>query len=302
MSSRNSITPILQHSITPAAPPSIPAATRLVDLHLHTRFSDGSYSPAELIHAAQGAGLAAIAVTDHDTLLGIADCLAAGQRAGFEVVAGVEMTCRIDTIELHLLGYFFGETWKSESLHAICHHATKIRDQRIDDFIARLNALGIALTRADVGAPGVNPGSLGRPHVAAALVHKGVVKNLDEAFERFLKRGRPAYVERYRMTIAEAIGHIKRAGGLAVLAHPGLNRIDARIPELVDQGLDGLEVWHSKHSPTHSAKYLDMAAKLGLVATGGSDCHGPARGPAVIGSIKVPYAQLEALRDRLTRA
>lgn len=287
--------PLLQDSNPPA-----PAA-RCVDLHLHTCFSDGSYAPAELVAAAQRAGLAAIAVTDHDTLTGIAAALDAGRAAGLEVIAGVEMTCRIDDIELHLLGYFIGDTWRCDALQRICEHATQIRDKRVDEFVAKLNELGIPLRREDVVACS-DGGSFGRPHVAMALVRRNIVKTLDEAFERFLKRGRPAYVERYRMTIAEAIGHIKRAGGVAVLAHPGLNRIDSRIRELVDQGLDGLEVWHTRHSVSESARYLEMTRQLGLLATGGSDDHGPARGPALIGTVRVPYANLEALKARAARS
>ena len=279
-------TSILQHSTTP---------TPLADLHVHTRYSDGTYTAAELVGGACARGLAAVGVTDHDTMDGVGECLEAAKLAGLEIIPGVEITCQVDNIELHLLGYFFSDAWNALALRSVLDHAKGVRDQRTDALIARLNALGIDLTRQDVEGCS-SAGTLGRPHVAMALVRRKIVQNVDEAFERFLRRGRPAYVERYRMSVAEAIGHVKRAGGVAVLAHPGLNHVDKRLPDMKAQGLGGLEVWHSRHSPAQSVHYLALAGKLGLLATGGSDCHGTARGEPIIGTVTVPYARVEALR------
>ena len=131
-----------------------------------------------------------------------------------------------------------------------------------------------------------------------ALVKRGFCSSTEEAFNRFLKRGKPAFVERHRMTAAEAIGHIKRAGGVAVLAHPALNKVDEHIPNMVQQGLDGLEVWHSRQSPAQSEHYLRIAERLDLLATGGSDCHGAVNGHALLGSVKLPYERVEALKAR----
>ncbi len=268
-----------------------------VDLHLHTRYSDGSYTPDDLLAAAAGHGLVAIAVTDHDTTAGVAACQAAGHQHGIEVVAGAEITCAVNDREIHLLAYFFGDHWQDPMLQKVLAHAREVRDQRIDAFVAKLNELGIELTRDDVIAgAGEQAGTLARPHIARALVARQVVKNTDEAFTRFLRRGGPAYVERYRMTAREAIGHVRRAGGVPVLAHPGLNRVDPQIRELVDQGLLGLEVWHSKHSPAQVERYLQLTEQLGLIATGGSDCHGGACGKPLIGSVTVGYERLETLR------
>ena len=283
-------TPILQHSTTP---------TRSADLHVHTRYSDGTYTAMELVRGACARGLAAVGVTDHDTMEGVGECLEAGKSAGLEIIPGVEITCQVDGTELHLLGYFFGDAWTAPALRTVLDHAKRIRDQRTDALIARLNELGVGLTRADVEACST-AGTLGRPHVAMALVRRKIVQNVDEAFERFLRRGKPGYVERYRMSVAEAIGHIKRAGGVAVLAHPGLNHVDKRLAEMKAQGLGGLEVWHSKHSPAQSSHYLGLAERLDLLATGGSDCHGTARGEPIIGSVTVPYARVEALRAAAT--
>lgn len=273
---------------------------KFADLHLHTRYSDGGYTPEELVREASRLGFAAIAVTDHDTLDGIPETLHAAEAAGIECVPGVEFTCRIDTNELHMLGYFFGDGWQSPALRAVLDHATQIREHRVEEFVTRLNELGMPLTLDDVKACS-DCGTFGRPHVAMALQRRGFVRNSEEAFERFLKRGRPGFVERYRMTAAETIGHIKRAGGVAVLAHPALNRVDNRIPELVEQGLDGLEVWHAKHYKSQCDHYLAMTERLGLVATGGSDCHGSVRGQ-ILGTVKLPYERVEALRQRSSLA
>jgi hypothetical protein len=288
---------------------------KVADLHLHTRYSDGVWSPAEVVREAARRGLAAIAITDHDTLDAIPEALeaavgrvpsrgaASGDAAynGIEVIPGVEITCHIDMSEVHMLGYFFGDAWKDRALRAVLEHAKHIRQQRVEHFVAKLNQLGVALTLADVAACS-DCGTLGRPHVAMALVRRKVVGSVEEAFERFLKRGKPGYVERYRMTAAEAIGHIRRAGGIAVLAHPGLNRVDHRLRELTDQGMGGLEVWHSRHSVTQVERYRQLAHELNLVPTGGSDCHGPLRGAPLLGTVTVPYERLQQLRHRAVPA
>ena len=264
------------------------------DLHLHTRYSDGNWAPAELVCEAQRLGFAAIAITDHDTLDAIPEAL---DGAGIEVLPGVEITCRVDTNEVHLLGYLPGDSWKSTDLHAVLDHSRRVREKRIGEIVARLNEIGVPLTAPEVFACS-ECGTIGRPHVAMALQKAGVVTSNEEAFERFLKRGKPAYVERYRMTAAEAIGHVKRAGGVAVLAHPGLNRVDKRIAEMAEQGMDGLEIWHSRQSPAQTEHYRKMAEHLDLIVTGGSDCHGTVRGKALLGTVKVPYECVEAIKRR----
>jgi predicted metal-dependent phosphoesterase TrpH len=283
-------TPILHRSNTPSS--------SFADLHLHTRYSDGSYTPAELVRAAAERNLATIALTDHDTFDGIQETLDAGRRTGVEVVPGVEITSRVDSQEVHILGYFNIESWRNPVLHAILDHAKKLREKRITQFVARFNELGFSLTVADVESFSTC-GTIGRPHVAQALVKRGVVKSVEEAFERFLKFGKPGYVERPRMTAAETLGHIRRAGGVAVLAHPGLNNIDDRLHELKQQGLAGLEVWHPKHTAAKSDRYLKLAEKLGLLPTGGSDCHGNVRGEPAIGSVRLPHERVEELKKAL---
>jgi predicted metal-dependent phosphoesterase TrpH len=272
-------------------------SSRCADLHLHTCYSDGSYTPAGLVQEAVRQKFAAIAVTDHDTLDAVPEMLSAGETCGLEIIPGVEITCRLDSHELHMLGYFPNGSWENANLRAVLDHSQRVREQRTHQFVAKLNELGVPVTVDDVAACS-NGGTMGRPHVAMALQRRGIVTSVDEAFDRFLKRGRPAYVERYRMSVAEAIAHIKRAGGAAVLAHPGLNRVDERVREMVHQGLDGLEVWHSRHSPAQIQHYLRLAEQLGLLATGGSDCHGAVRGDALLGTVKLPYERVEALKLR----
>lgn len=270
---------------------------KVADLHLHTRYSDGAYTPLELVRAAAREGFVAIAVTDHDTLDAIPESLAAGRESGVEVIAGAEITCGAEMKEIHMLGYFFGRGWEHPPLQAVLEHSKRVRERRTEEFVVRLNELGIPLKLADVLACS-ECGTLGRPHVAMALVKRGFVGSLEEAFERFLRPGKPAYVERHRMSTAEAIGHIRRAGGIAVLAHPGLNRVDDLIQNMAAQGLDGLEAWHSRHTPAQSARYLKMAERFKLLATGGSDCHGPGRDGPLIGTIRLPYDRVEAMKQR----
>jgi hypothetical protein len=272
---------------------------RPVDLHLHTRYSDGTWTPAELCAAAHRLNLAAIAVADHDTLDAIPEFLAAAAATGLEAIPAVEITCRVETTEIHLLGYLPDERWQNPELQTALARSKRIREQRVEAMIEQLNQLGIAVTTADVWA-GSDCGTIGRPHVAQALVKRGVVRTVDEAFERFLRRGKPGYVERPRMPAAEAIGLVKAAGGVAVLAHPALNRVDDALPELTAAGLDGLEIWHSRHTPAQTERYRRLADALGLIGTGGSDCHGTGRGRPLLGTVPVPYECVTAIRKRAT--
>ena len=189
---------------------------RFADLHLHTRYSDGSFTPRELVQHAARLGFSAIAVTDHDTINGIPEALAAGKELGVEVIPGVEITSRCEAQELHMLAYFFGDSWRDANLRAVLKHASRVREERAMEFVKKLNALGIALTIEDVRVCSES-GTVGRPHVAMALLKRGHVSSVEEAFTRFLKRGKPAYVERYRMEAAETIGHVTRAGRPSVI-------------------------------------------------------------------------------------
>lgn len=262
------------------------------DLHLHSQFSDGTYTPEEV--AAQGVrfGFSALALTDHDTVEGCARMAAACATAQIEFIPGAELTAEQAGNELHILGYFL-DTQNTKLLAEIGKFQV-VRQQRIRDMVARLNELNVPL-RAEAVFALANCQSPGRPHVARALVKAGLCRSLDEAFERFLKKGRPAWVPKAKMSAPEGIELIHQAGGLAVMAHPGLNRTDEVIPELVAAGLDGIECFHTKHSPTTAARYLALAEKYNLLITGGSDCHGLSKGRPLIGTVKLDYSYIEKL-------
>ncbi|MEW6159316.1 MAG: PHP domain-containing protein [Verrucomicrobiota bacterium] len=265
------------------------------DLHLHTNFSDGTYTPEELAAHARRVGLGAVALTDHDTVEGCARMAEACRKEGIEFIAASELTAEVDGHELHMLGYFL-DTKNPRLLLEMSRFQT-VRQKRIREMVARLNELNIPLEAEAVFAI-ANCRSPGRPHVGRALVQAGICSSLDEAFERFLKKHRPAWVPKFKVTAHEAIALIHEAGGLAVMAHPGLNRTDEIIPELVEAGLDGLECYHSKHTPATIEHYLDLAQRHHLLVTGGSDCHGMNKGKPLIGSIKLPYEYVSALKAK----
>ena len=268
------------------------------DLHLHTIFSDGTYTPEELAGRARQLGLAAIAVTDHDTVEGCDRTSAACQPAGLEFIPATELTAEFDDNELHLLGYFVDT--RNPRLLAEMANFQKVRQNRIHEMVARLNQHNIPL-QADAVFAIANCRSPGRPHVGRALVTGGFCANLDEAFERFLKKNRPAWVPKFKISALDAIALIHQAGGLAVMAHPGLNRTDKIIPDLVSAGLDGLECFHTKHTPSTSEHYVRMAKEFNLAITGGSDCHGLSKGKPLIGTVKLPYEYVERLKSTAAR-
>lgn len=263
------------------------------DLHLHTHFSDGTFSPEEVVARGQRAGLAALALTDHDTVEGCARMAAACQEARIEFITGAELTAEHAGNEIHILGYFLDP--QNPRLLTELARFQIVRQNRIREMVARLNELAIPLQAEEVFAL-ANCQSPGRPHVARALVQGGHVASHDEAFERFLKMNRPAWVPKAKMSALDAITLIHQAGGLAVMAHPGLNRTDEIIPDLVAAGLDGIECFHTKHSTRTSERYLMIADQHKLLVTGGSDCHGKSKGKPLIGTIKLPYTHVEKMK------
>lgn len=266
------------------------------DLHLHTFFSDGTYSPEELARAAQRVGLKAIALTDHDTMEGCPPTAAACHALGLEFIPACELTAEMDGIEIHLLGYCLD--MENEKLRAELIKFQQVRQSRIETMTARLNELGIPLEARTVFEL-ANCHAPGRPHVARALVQEEYCSSLDEAFERFLKKGKPAWAPKFKISAKNAIELIHQAGGVAILAHPGLSRADEVIPQIITAGLDGLECFHTKHSTSMTEHYLELADKHNLLATGGSDCHGQNNNRPLIGTIKIPYVYVERLKDRV---
>jgi predicted metal-dependent phosphoesterase TrpH len=267
----------------------------LVDLHLHSHFSDGTFGPEELAAQARRCELAAIALTDHDSVEGCPGTARACAAAGIEFITGTELTAEQDGNEVHILGYCV-DTRNARLLAQIARFQA-VRQNRIREMVARLNQLNVPLS-ADAVFALANCRAPGRPHVARALVAAGLCASLDEAFERFLKKNRPAWVPKFKLSGPEALDLIHQAGGVAVLAHPGLNRTDEVIPGMVEAGLDGLECFHTKHSTATTERYLELADRFHLLVTGGSDCHGLNKGTPLIGTVKVPYQHLEKLKAR----
>lgn len=288
-------------STSAAASPDLPnptASHRVADLHLHTFFSDGTFSPEELARRAREKGLNIVSLTDHDTVEGCGRMAAACAVEGLEFIAGTELTAECAGAEVHILGYWL-KTDDAALLSALGHFQ-QVRQERIVEMVRRLNSAGVPLTLESVNTVAAC-NSPGRPHVARALVTEGLATDFDAAFERFLKKGRVAFVPKARMDAATAVELIHASGGVAVLAHPGLYRNDGLIPQIAAVGLDGLECWHTKHTAGQCTTYAALATKLNLVATGGSDCHGMAKDHPLVGSVRVPAAQVELLSARRGR-
>ena len=264
------------------------------DLHLHTHFSDGTYTPEELAGHGQRCELSVMSLTDHDTTEGCERMAAACAEREIEFIPGTELTCECDGTELHLLGYFIDT--RHPSLVSAMSRFQEVRQNRIREMVDRLNQLSVRIT-ADQVFELANCHSPGRPHIARTLVQNGVCASLDDAFERFLKRNRPAWVPKFKMTAPEAIRLIQEVGGLAVLAHPGLYRADDLIPQLADAGLDGIECFHSRHSAAAIEHYLRIASRFRLLPSGGSDCHGMNKGEPLIGSVRLAIDFVNRLKE-----
>ena len=274
-----------------------------VDLHLHTTASDGVMTPSQIVRYAKAKGLRAIAITDHDTIEGLEEGLLEGSRIGFEVIPGLEISVQHSPGSMHLLGYLFDihHPLLTERLQYL-QHARAERNPKIAE---KLKALGIKVTYDEV-LKASGGGQVGRPHFAQVLMEKGYVRTFQEAFDRFLKKGAAAYVEKVRFTISEALHFINEAGGVAVLAHPktlgmnGPSDLENLVVQLVREGLKGIEVYYPEHSPSEVAQYKALAERYSLLTTGGTDYHGIEGNELDVGvgrgEMKLPYSIIESLR------
>ena len=268
---------------------------RTVDLPMHATAADGARSPEDGAAAAHAAGISAIALTDHDTVAGVDAARAAGERLGLRVITGVELSADDEGREIHILGLHL------ERLDLIEVAMREFRATRLDRarrIVDHLNALGVPVTLESVLAQSAG-GAVGRPHVARAVVAGGWALDPREVFDRWLGNGKPANVPKQRLDVADAIRLLHEAGGLTIVAHPGVDCNRTRIERLVALGLDGLEVRHPGHSADEIRRLGALVEHFRLVPSGGSDWHGAPEGPRMIGCMQVPYEILQRQEDRL---
>jgi len=277
------------------------------DLHMHTVHSDGTLTPKELVRLAKQKGLSCIALTDHDTLSGVEEAQDEGNRIGVEVIAGVEISVKFEPGTMHILGYFIDR--HSKKLQDGLAEIQEARRKRNPMIIEKLRVLGIDISLEEVERESGGD-QVGRPHFARVLVEKGYVKDFEEAFNKYLTKGAPAYVDKRKLTSRGAIEMIEEAGGVASLAHPKLLKLDSmpeRFEETLEQlrseGLKGLEVYSSCQSKTEAARYKKTAERLGLLITGGSDFHGANRPQASLGWMGdgafIPYGMIDQMKKLL---
>lgn len=263
------------------------------DLHIHSTCSDGSQTPEEIVAEAIDKGLTAIAIADHDTVRAVMPAVEAARDSDLHVIPAVEISTEFHEAEVHILGYWI--ELDNAELHAKFVYVREARRRRADHIVSKLRQHGIEITIEDVLAQSDGV-SLGRPHVAQALMHGGHVSGMQEAFDRFLGRDRPAFVPRYKLSPYEAVEAIRHARGCPVLAHPGLGVSDFVIEGLIEAGIEGLEAYHTHHSPSNTRRAIRIAEEHGLLVTGGTDSHGPQGShPVEIGEVEVPDSCAEAL-------
>ena len=276
----------------------------MIDLHSHTTASDGTFSPAQLVDEAVRTGVHILGITDHDTFSGYDQALPLARQAGLELICGIELSTKMHAHSVHLLGYFLDPLVNPDGLGDFRTWIGGVQASRRDRnvrLIARLRELGVDITLEEVQARG--GGMTGRPHFAQLLIEKGYVRSMQQAFDDYLDESAKGYVTRREPQFAEAVQHIREAGGIASLAHPIRLREDvaAVLPELRAVGLNAIEVYHSDHSPAQTALYLQLAREHGLLITGGSDFHGAVKaeiqlGTGRNGNLRIPHDLVVQLR------
>ncbi len=277
------------------------------DLHTHSTASDGSDTPSELIHLAKEADLAAIALSDHDTVDGLVEAEREARSIGMEFIPAVELSCQFHKGNMHLLGYYID--MKDQEFLKVLARVQAARAERNPKILAKLQELGISITMEELKEM-ASGGQIGRPHIARALVKKGAVRDVGQAFEKYLKRGGKAYAPKSILSPAEAISAVLKAGGIPVLAHPFSLKADTTeelqsiIIDLKSKGLQGVECIYSEHSPEFTQQLIQITRALDLAVTGGSDYHGKAKPYIKLGrgkgSLTIPYScveELKAIRD-----
>jgi predicted metal-dependent phosphoesterase TrpH len=270
---------------------------RFADLHLHTYHSDGTRSPREVVDVAKSFGLSIIAISDHDNLAAYYEIKPYAVEQGLTLVPAIELSCGLDGVDVHILAYAFDAF--DERIDQRLRGFRESRQRRGYAMVNRLRGLGLNITtdRVEQLAAG---GAMGRPHVARALVEAGYVATVSDAFDRYIGSGKPAYVEKERFRINEAVSLIRNAGGVTSVAHPAIYPDHARlVPRVLDSGVDGVEVFHPEVDDVHRELYTNMARFRGKMITGGSDDHGTVKTCETLGTIRVPENLIQPILDRL---
>ena len=282
-----------------------------VDLHCHSTASDGTLPPADVVRLAKDSGLSGLALTDHDTIGGVEAAAEEARRIGLDFLAGIEISCEYPPPgTMHILGY--GVDPKSPTLRDLTRRLLEGRDNRNPRIIQKLNELDVSITMQEVEAEARSGAidktkPIGRPHIAAVLLRKGYVSSIKQAFDKYLAQGAPAYFDKERLTMREAMGMIQESGGMAVLAHPiqlrteNDGQLERVVKDLVDLGLVGLETIHSDHDAALVEKYTRLADRYGLLKTGGSDFHGTNKKDIRLGLAngrRIPREFLDRLIER----
>lgn len=267
---------------------------KFADLHLHTVFSDGTYTPEELVSKSKSAGLSCIGIVDHDTVLGIKPSLAVGVKEGIEIIPGIELTADYNGQEIHILGYLLDH--QNEALIGELDSLKRNRIERIYKITDKLKEMGVELAPEAVFSL-AGSGTVGRLHVARAMVKGKIINSTWEAFNKFIGDKCHAYVSGFKLSPEEAINLIKRAKGVPILAHPYIINNEDLILKLIGWGMMGLEVYYPEHTTGMINAYLSLAKEYNLLITGGSDCHGEAKPEVKLGSVKIPYELVEKIRE-----
>jgi hypothetical protein len=265
------------------------------DLHIHSNYSDSTLTPVEIIQAAIKAELSCIAITDHDTLAGIQPAIDAAKTSDLEVLSGIELSSEIQKKDVHILGYLIDDP--NSPIKEALDKMQNTRVNRIAEMLDKLKKVDVDDITLDEVCARARSRSVGRPHLAALLFEKGWVKSIRQAFEKYLGEGCLAHVPKFKQTPYEAIELIRKAGGVAVFAHPMLTQLDELIPSFVEAGMQGIEAFYPNCSKQISSYYEGIAKKYNIVATGGSDAHGTTKRHTYIGKIKIPYELVERLKD-----
>jgi len=277
---------------------------KVADLHVHTNLSDGTFSPQKVVEYSKAKGLDVIAITDHDCCSGITPAIIAAEDLDIEVIPGVELTAELeDEEEIHILGYFID--WQKDSFLKKLKEIVKVRAKRAKEILAKLRKHGVDISEEELfNLSGC--GSVGRLHIAHLLLRRGAVPSIAKAFTKYIGNGGPCYVKKFKLSPKEAVKMIRDVGGVSVLAHPmTINSRDKSIEDVlkvvVDDGIEGIEVYHSGHDPRNEKELKRLADKYNLLVTGGSDCHGFGKKELLIGRVKIPYELVKKMKEFITK-